>query len=315
MGKNKPKSKTAKAAAPAAAAPADKSQSGPQRTPQNPFEHSEETLYAVDKILNLRWSKGSRQYLVRWEGYDESHDTWEPMENLVGCAPQIRQYEQQRQKEDAAEKQKAIAKRQKLKDEAEAERQALKARAAEAVAAAAGEGAAAGAEIVDVTTGEAILKQHQSKRGAVWEAYNLSVEKPSCKLFKPNGQDVCGAVPSPMAGTSNYWSHLWSHHRQKWYELKQKDGQLNQVGEAELTRLKVAFTKMEAEGASVASRVSDGHGSEYLSAKLPAREKATMDRVIAEWIVDSLLCSGSLLCSEKSGLGTLRVLLCRLLKK
>ena len=131
-----------------------------------------------------------------------------------------------------------------------------------------------------------MLKQHQSKRGAVWEAYNLSVEKPSCKLFKPNGQDVCGAVPSPMAGTSNYWSHLWSHHRQKWYELKQKDGQLNQVGEAELTRLKVAFTKMEAEGASVGSRVSDGHGSEFLSAKLPAREKATMDRVTAEWIVD-----------------------------
>ena len=77
MGKNKAKSKTTKAAAPAAAAPADKSQSGPQRTPQNPFEHSEETLYAVDKILNLRWSKGSRQYLVRWEGYDESHDTWD----------------------------------------------------------------------------------------------------------------------------------------------------------------------------------------------------------------------------------------------
>ena len=98
------KKKATKAAAPAAAAPADGPKSGPQRTPQNPFEHTEETLYAVDKIINLRWARGNRQYLVRWEGYGESHDTWEPMENLVGCATQIRQYEQQRVQEDAAEK-------------------------------------------------------------------------------------------------------------------------------------------------------------------------------------------------------------------
>ena len=276
------KKKATKVAAPAAAAPADGPKSGPQRTPQNPFEHTEETLYAVDKIINLRWARGNRQYLVRWEGYGESHDTWEPMENLVGCATQIRQYEQQRVQEDAAEKEKLVAKRQKLKDDAAAEQAALKARAAEAAAAAAGDGAAAGAENVDAA-GEAILKRHQSKRGAVWEAYDLSGERPACKLFKPNGKDVCGAMPSAMAGTSNFWSHLWSHHRQKWYELKQKDGQLNAAGAAELVALKAAFTKMETEGAA---RLSDGRGSEFLSAKLPATEKATMDRITAEWVVD-----------------------------
>ena len=48
----------------------------------------------------MRFVKGSREYLVRWEGYSTSHDTWEPMDNLVGCAEQIRAYEKQREKED-----------------------------------------------------------------------------------------------------------------------------------------------------------------------------------------------------------------------
>jgi hypothetical protein len=43
----------------------------------------EETTYTVDKMVGMRWHKGSRQYLVRWKGYAASADTWEPMENLV----------------------------------------------------------------------------------------------------------------------------------------------------------------------------------------------------------------------------------------
>jgi hypothetical protein len=84
---------------PAVAAPAPAQKTRPHRTPQTPFEKSEETVYAVDKMVGMRWSKGSREYLVRWEGYSASHDTWEPMENLVGCAQQIREYEQKREKE------------------------------------------------------------------------------------------------------------------------------------------------------------------------------------------------------------------------
>ena len=73
-------------------APAPAKRTRPHRSPQTPFEANEETVYAVDKIINVRWTKGSREYLVRWEGFAASHDTWEPMENLVGCAAQIREY-------------------------------------------------------------------------------------------------------------------------------------------------------------------------------------------------------------------------------
>ena len=67
------KRKVTAAALAAAAAPAKKTR--PHRTPQTPFEQTDETLYAVDKIINMRFVKGSREYLVRWEGYSTSHDT------------------------------------------------------------------------------------------------------------------------------------------------------------------------------------------------------------------------------------------------
>jgi hypothetical protein len=76
-----------KAGAAAAATQAPAKQTCPHRTPQTPFERlDKETMYIVDKMVGMRWNKGSRQrqYLLRWKGYAASADTWEPMENLVG---------------------------------------------------------------------------------------------------------------------------------------------------------------------------------------------------------------------------------------
>ena len=40
----------------------------------------------MERIIAMQWDKGSRKYLVKWEGYADKDNTWEPMENLVGCA-------------------------------------------------------------------------------------------------------------------------------------------------------------------------------------------------------------------------------------
>ena len=104
----------ADAAAAATQAPAKKT--CPHRTPQTPFESGDkETTYIVDKMVGTRWNQGSREYLVRWKGYAASADTWEPMENLVGCAQQIREYEKLREKEDIEVKAAVLAKRQEAK--------------------------------------------------------------------------------------------------------------------------------------------------------------------------------------------------------
>lgn len=36
----------------------------------------------MEKLVNIRISKGYRQFLVRWKGYGESADTWENEKDL-----------------------------------------------------------------------------------------------------------------------------------------------------------------------------------------------------------------------------------------
>ena len=255
---------SADAAAAATQAPAKKT--CPHRTPQTPFESGDkETTYIVDKMVGTRWNQGSREYLVRWKGYAASADTWEPMENLVGCAQQIREYEKLRGKEDIEAKAAVLAKRQEAKNAAAVVEADLKARAAEAALAGAGDGNASAAHSAD-TTGS-VHKAHAMKKGLIWSAYDKTGENPSCLLVKGGGWQtsvgdaICGCVPSDKAGTSNYWSHLWTRHRLVWYELKLRDGALNQAGEAAMAKLKEGLANMAA-----GTQVNRGiRGEQFLS--------------------------------------------------
>ena len=38
--------------------------------------------FVVDSIINHNWTLTKRQFLIRWAGYDASHDTWEPRGNV-----------------------------------------------------------------------------------------------------------------------------------------------------------------------------------------------------------------------------------------
>ena len=78
----------------------------------------------------MRWSGGARQWLVRWEGYGELDDTWEPIEHLVGCATFIREFESRREEEDKQEKTRALERRQQAKEAAAAEAAARREQAA-----------------------------------------------------------------------------------------------------------------------------------------------------------------------------------------
>ena len=54
--------------------------------------------FEVEKILNRKKSKGQWLYLVRWAGFDDSEDTWEPLENLAGFSVcPVKPFNQQRE--------------------------------------------------------------------------------------------------------------------------------------------------------------------------------------------------------------------------
>ena len=50
-----------------------------------------EQHYEVEKLLTHRDTTRSREYLVRWSGYDESEDIFVPESELAEFAPEVLQ--------------------------------------------------------------------------------------------------------------------------------------------------------------------------------------------------------------------------------
>lgn len=57
--------------------------------------------FIVEKILDKRFVDGKPQYLLKWKGYDDAHNSWEPFENVDGLVilPEFeRQFEENKKR-------------------------------------------------------------------------------------------------------------------------------------------------------------------------------------------------------------------------
>jgi hypothetical protein len=49
---------------------------------QTPVRITKQTVYKIDKILDKRVRRGSREYLVLWQGYGKEFDSWIPASSV-----------------------------------------------------------------------------------------------------------------------------------------------------------------------------------------------------------------------------------------
>ena len=256
------------------------------RTAKDPWEASvvDGPEHEVDKILGSSYKKGLKVYTVLWK---EGDTTEEPQENLVGASEMVREFNEARAASDREAKVKlADLRRLRKAEKLAAETEAAAAATAAALASAMksvddgnNEGHSTSQPMPDDVvaqpkTGRLVLRMHRNKTGTVWKVFDLLQEKPSCLVELSPGVK-CGCVPSTTGGTSNYWQHLYHHHRAKWLELKNEDGVLTPAGLHQIEQVRDAMAARMAASVNCTKKPS-----------LPAHARVTLDRLTAEWIVD-----------------------------
>jgi len=55
----------------------------------------------VKKVVDKRTKRGKTQYLVKWKGWGEDDNTWEPLNNLEGSKGKIEEYEKKLKEKDS----------------------------------------------------------------------------------------------------------------------------------------------------------------------------------------------------------------------
>ena len=65
---------------------------GQHTTPLEPVEVEGQLEYEVEEVLDSRLKRGKLEYLVKWSGYTNEYNTWEPVSNLENSKEAIEDF-------------------------------------------------------------------------------------------------------------------------------------------------------------------------------------------------------------------------------
>ena len=65
---------------------------GQHVTPPEAVEVEGSPEYKVEEVLNSRLKRGKLEYLVKWSGYTDNYNTWEPEPNFINSKEAINNF-------------------------------------------------------------------------------------------------------------------------------------------------------------------------------------------------------------------------------
>ena len=146
---------------------------GKMRTPTSAYDPAAgKDVYEPEKIIGQGLSKGITQFNVKWVGWADKDNTWEPIEHLAGCEDMIAEFKE-REKTRIAQ----------LVAAAQAKHAEKAAAAAEAAASAANSAAAARVEAAPADKDQRRSQRKEAERTAA-----MMVGSPAAPVDTPAGQ-------------------------------------------------------------------------------------------------------------------------------
>ena len=69
--------------------PKKKSAKKPAQKPKTKTKSQQKKKWYIESVKEVKKERGTFKYLIKWEGYDESENSWEPLKNLDTESQQI----------------------------------------------------------------------------------------------------------------------------------------------------------------------------------------------------------------------------------
>jgi hypothetical protein len=205
--------KKKKAAAPSKA-PGPKGTGAVKRTPLHIGDAAavEDQEYEVETIVATGKQRGVASYLVKWKGWSEKHNTWEPLTHLVGAEELVREFNVEARRLD----EESQLRMKKVSEDRAAAATAQKQAGQELLAAR----LAAAAAAQESTSNEDLeLPKKKLRRAAIYKYYEPDPVDQTKMLCLLQGHDRCTQGIGANDGTSSLHNHLKLCHKEQWLEF------------------------------------------------------------------------------------------------